>query len=391
MSDQQPAGYVPFSGARRVQQYREGQAPAPDFDAPGAVDTAERGVPVVNLALVAPVAESEEGTDAAAEETGAVETPPTAPPAQWGWRGRWNRASGGRLHLAARMDELAHRDAVAIIRQATFPRAVNVVTLNPKGGAGKTTTTLLLADVLADVRGGYVCAVESTDSTGSLARRAEGTPAAGLAQLVANAANVTTAGQLSAYTAPQTSHADVIGSTQLRGELTARDVLTVRGVLDTHYRITVTDTGNNPSHDAFRTALYSADAAVIPCLVSLDAVAGVEEALCVMRQTGSWVGRTGGLVDRVVVVLGHDGGPEDPAVEAAVRERLARLDAEVVEVPYDRAIRRGGELTLSALSQASRLAWTNAAAAVVRALLTAPPTDLVHALRVAMRTPDTQG
>jgi hypothetical protein len=179
---------------------------------------------------------------------------------------------------------------------------------------------------------------------------------------------VATVGNLGGYTAPQTSHADVIGSVTERRVLAAEDVLAVRAVLDTYYRITVTDTGNSTDHRAHLTALRVADAAVVPCLVSLDSLAGAQAAVDAIGMAA------GGMP--TVLVLGHDGGPEDRQVAATVRAGLGDLvargyAAELVEVPYDPAIRLGGPLSLSALSTASRRAWTMASAAVVRALLDA--------------------
>jgi len=54
----------------------------------------------------------------------------------------------------------------------------------------------------------------------------------------------------------------------------------------------------------------------------------------------------------------------------------------VVEVPYDPAIRLGGQIALAALSEKSTRAWTAAAAAIVTALGSAPTdVDLVHQLQ----------
>ena len=50
----------------------------------------------------------------------------------------------------------------------------------------------------------------------------------------------------------------------------------------------------------------------------------------------------------------------------------------MLEVPFDPAIRLGGEISLSSLSEASTHAWTVVVAAVVTALRTAPTeVDLV--------------
>lgn len=377
-----------FTGAQRARRYAEAPDQEPNEALGSVLDLRD---PTEGVTGPAPAGGHDRGIAPLKRPAPAPRTPVTVPaatgvrPAQWGLRGRVGRLTGGLVKLAPESAELAHREALNTIRRATWTRAVNVIVTNPKGGSGKTPTALLLAGILGHVRGGYVAVWEAAESVGTLNQRAEGDPERGLAELLAGAGQVRSAGTLGGYTAPQTSHADVIGSVGGRAVLTAADVLSARTVLDTYYRITLTDTGNNPGHPAFQAALRTADAAVLPCLVSIDALAGLEEALAVMRGAGDDVSGAHGLLARVVVVLGHDGGPEDSHIATALRARLEELGvAAVVEVPFDPAIRLGGEITLAALSEKSTRAWTSAAAAVVEALSTAPThTDLVQQLQVA--------
>ncbi len=392
-----------FPGAMRAQRYTEPAKPTvldhAAAVAPPPTPVAEEGqqppvegprrgeprelVAAATWPVAAPGAESDGSAGGwASPEPGrfAPVTPPQrVTPAQWGWRGRCNRLSGGVLKLAPATAEVTHRDAIATISRATWPRGVNVAVLNGKGASGKTPATLILAGILGQVRGGSVLAWEATEVTGTLSLRAEGTPDRGLGELLTDLDRIHSAGNLAGYTAPQTSHADVLASIGPRWSLSWGDVLRVRQVVDRYYRMTITDTGNNPAHEAYRAALHTADVIVVPVLPSIDALAGLEQVGEVLRAAGGHVSAADGLASRVVVILGHDGGPENPKVADAVRERLDSLKLPVVEVPYDATIRDGGAITLAALSEKSSRAWTLAAAAVVTALKTAPTTvDLVR-------------
>lgn len=165
--------------------------------------------------------------------------------ADWGWRGVVTRTKV--VKLAPSKAELAHLQAIATISAATWTRSVNAVVTNPKGGVGKTPTTLIVAGILAALRGGSVAALEAAEAAGTLTARSEGAPQRGLGELVDAIGGIHTAGNLSGYGSPQKSYAHVFGTVGTRRPLGGDDVLNVRRVLDTYYRITVTDTGGSVS------------------------------------------------------------------------------------------------------------------------------------------------
>ncbi|WP_380169775.1 hypothetical protein [Jannaschia sp. R86511] len=269
------------------------------------------------------------------------------------------------MKLAPAAGEARYHEDVRLIRQTTWTRPQGVVVANPKGGSGKTPTSLLLAGVLGDIRGGYVAAWEASEAPGTLAARAEGQPTRGLAELLERAERITSAGELGGFTAPQTSHADVVGSAGARALLEAADVEAVRAVLDTYYRITVADTGNNPQSAVFAQLVRSSDVFVIPTTVHPDAVDGVLALAAELDRSEH--GRR--LLTQAVVVVTHTGAPEPTGVLEELAEQLTGLGvAETVDVPHDPAIAAGGEITLAHLSEHSRRQWVRVAAAVVTSL-----------------------
>src|SRR5690606_33007741 len=142
-------------------------------------------------------------------------------------RGAVVRGSAHLVRLRPGQAEQAHLDAERRIRQATWSRSVNILVANKTGGVGKTVTSVVLSGILASVRGGSVASFEVSDATGALEKRGEGAPSRGLAELLEAVDTVGSAGALGGYTAPQTSHADVIGSVKDRPVLTDRDVRAV--------------------------------------------------------------------------------------------------------------------------------------------------------------------
>ena len=356
-----------FAGGRRRAQYDEPTTPVGDRGAtmvedqrPAGADPKMAGPGAVEGLVVPP------STDVMAFGAG----PNRAEPSAGAFRSFL--AKLGVVKAAPSAEQVADTENERVIRQATWTRAVNVIVANRKGSSLKTPATILLAGALADIRGGYVVAWEASESPGDLAERAEGTPPRGLTELLAAAELVTSAGNLAGYTAPQTSHAAVIGTVSARAALGPEDVLTARRLIDAYYHISIADTANNELGETFLAALDTADAALVPCTLNLQSIRGAQRA--VQTIAGRTAPHVRGLRSRTVVVVSHDGGPEDPQLAASVVDGLrSTLGVQaVIEVPFDPAIRRDGEITYADLSPASRLAWRRIGRCVVDALQDAP-------------------
>ncbi|GMA94740.1 hypothetical protein GCM10025881_15640 [Pseudolysinimonas kribbensis] len=261
---------APFRGAARAAAYVEEDTarrrpadPAPPVEPSDAaldevdeVDTASGSIEEIDVASLT-------ATD-------------TSPIARTGVRGLIARTgvklAPGRSELAALARAARLKADEDVIRQTTWPRAVGILVANRKGGVGKTPTSLILGGILASIRGGSVAVMEVSDDPGTLTYRTEGNPTRGIGELVVDHDQIRSAGQLASYTAPQTSFASVIGTTGVRPQLVATDVLHAAAVVDEFYAIRVMDSGNQPSSSAFDGALAATDALVIPVLNSAEAV-----------------------------------------------------------------------------------------------------------------------
>lgn len=355
MAEDQQGPEDPFklfsAGADRYASYQEGSGPPAE---PGPVPVpviASAPEPEVSV-LPVPLAASVAG------QVGARRVP------WWRW---WSR---NRFPTVEDQAQLAADETA--IRQWTAPRSRNVLVANIKS-SGKTGASLTLGGLIAETRGGSVAITEATPMAGDLAARAEGRPTIGLGELVKSAHLIRSVGELSAFTAPQSSLATVVGSPTDRSPMGGQDVMAVRRVLDTYYQLTITDTANATVDMSFRTALATADAVVVPVVCSLASIRGAQVALRAVAEYG-----TPGLLSRVVVIASHDGGHEDPGLAADYIGICQGLGHPVLEVPFDPALRNDStEFSISSLSKRSRYAWTRVAATVIETLKQAPADQLV--------------
>ena len=282
-------------------------------------------------------------------------------PAERGWRGRCNRAL--RLKLRPGPAEHTHRAAMTTVR-STFPAARTICVANVKGGAGKTPTALILAELLAMLRRESIVAADFNELRGTLGVRAGvQEPAHTVMDLLQHRdwlnRPASAVGDLAGFLRRQESGALILASSENAGEmrsLAGEHCQTVRDLLISRYSTVVLDTGNNEAAPPWRFATSVADVLVVPMRASSDHV---------------WVAgqMLEGLITRpetrhlppsaIAVITDQDGARLDTATERWLTERLGA----VLYVPPDPEI-AGGSIRADRLSAASRAAWTLVAAAV---------------------------
>jgi MinD-like ATPase involved in chromosome partitioning or flagellar assembly len=294
----------------------------------------------------------------------------TDEPASWGWRGRLNRM--GLTKAKPSPAEFAARQAVRDI-QRSFSRPMTVVVVQPKGGAGKTPTTICLSAAFGAHRGGYVVGWDDNETRGTLAVRVSNpdhqraTVWDLLSDLAAFERFDARVGDLSYYVRAQPdAHFDAVVSDDNPGNMAqiGEDAFhRLHRVMQRFYRLIVVDTGNNVRSPNWQAAVNAADLVVVVSTYQRD-----------VGYSGSWVldhlAQTGreGLARNAVTVL----TAADPTTDGTVREQLiahfsARTRA-VVEVPYDQELAHGGPIRWTQLSRESQTAWIRAGATIVNAL-----------------------
>ena len=282
-------------------------------------------------------------------------------------------ANEGRRAARERAAAEAFRQLRAII-QTNFQRTRTILVANPKGGARKTTSAALLAAVLGIFRGGYVAAWDANETMGTLGERSlTGTHTRTVVDLLEAAAHLDSirVGDLDAYVRPQgDSHFDVLASDEdpERQDIVDADgFATIHDILERFYRLIIVDTGNNIRASHFRAALDTADQLVIPVAAAEDSASAAEKMMRSLRASGH-----GRLVDEAVVLI-HDLEPQnsDPAYFEVARSIAARFEQQVsavLPIPYDSALKDGGQIDYAQLTDETQRAYQEAAGAVARNL-----------------------
>ncbi|MDQ2740427.1 MAG: chromosome partitioning protein [Actinomycetota bacterium] len=299
--------------------------------------------------------------------------PPLPPgPAQLGWRAAIRRLTSGLVTLGPAAAEISQRQAIAAVqRSLTAPKTV--VVINPKGGANKTTATLLIAATFGIHRGGYTLAWDNNETRGTMGWRAsQGRHTNTAVDLLRELdrfddARWARVGDLDNFVRAQgSSQFDVLASDEDAASAAAIDADAFNSLhrsLSRFYRMIVVDTGNNMRASNWDAALAAADQIVIVSTIREDTA-----------QSAAWVAdalNEKGFKDKVanaVTVLAAPSVRPDPDLTARLTDHFGRLTRAVVQVPFDPALVSGGPIDMNALSAASKNAWLQATALVADGL-----------------------
>jgi putative peptide zinc metalloprotease protein len=303
-----------------------------------------------------------------------LQSRPAAPvgPATMGWQGTVRRLTGGLVHPRPGAYELAHRSAIERVqRSLRGPRTV--VVINPKGGAHKTTATLLLAATFGTYRGGSTLAWDNNETRGTLGWR--GQPARHQNTAVDllrdldrfNDVRNAKVGDLDNYTRSQGStQFDVLASDEDAAASSTIDDTAfneLHATLSRFYRVIVVDTGNNMRASNWEAAVAAADQLVIVSTIREDTAASAAWLVDGLYEKGHEK-----KVREAVTVLASPSKVADPQLNRRLHGHFNSLTRAVLDVPHDPALVAGGTLNFDALLPETREAWLQVTANVADGL-----------------------
>ena len=298
--------------------------------------------------------------------------PLVAGPALLGWQGTVRRLTGGLVSPAPGAGEMSHRASVASVQRSLVgPRTI--VVLNPKGGAHKTTATLLIAATFGIHRGGYTLAWDNNETMGTLGVRAQTAShtntAVDLLRDLDNFAYSSSArvGDLDNYVRNQgDARFDALASDlDPAGAASIDDVAfgKLHAALSRFYRVLIIDTGNNMRASNWEAAVEAADQLVVVSTIREDTAYGAASLLDGLRQKGH-----ADKVAQAVTILASPAKTADRQLSLRLHDHFRQLTRTVVDVPYDAALVAGGSLNFDALAPGTREAWLVATAAIAEGL-----------------------
>lgn len=293
-------------------------------------------------------------------------------PAEHGWRHGIRRVTFGAVHPGPGKVERRRRAASASVRR-TLDGPKTIVVINPKGGAHKTTATMLLAATFGLQRGGYTLAWDNNETRGTLGWRSSHADhtrtAVDLLDALPTLSQQGTVriGDLDGFVRTQpTEQFDVLASDEnsaSASSVDARSFSDLHQVLSRFYRVLVIDTGNNMRASNWQAAIDAADQIVVVSTIREDTAQSAAWALDALRSTGHEE-----AVRRAVTVLSAPEPKVDKDLHKRLRTHFGALTRTVIDVPHDRALVAGGPIDYEALEQRTRDAWLQVTATVADGL-----------------------
>lgn len=292
----------------------------------------------------------------------------TRPRATEGWQGVVRRATGGLVSPAPGRAEQERLDRVKRVqRRLDAPRTI--VVLNPKGGAHKTTSTLLLAATFGTLRGGATLAWDNNETRGTLGWRAQNAPhhrtAVDLLEDLDEFWNPrgSSLAALDTYVRTQVdARFDVLASDEDAAASSTIDSAAfdrLHALLRRYYRLMIVDTGNNMRASNWVAAVAAADQLVIVSTVREDTAASAAWLLDGLREKGF-----GDKIDDAVTVLTAPSSRPDRRLETRLSRHFEQVTSAVVSAPFDPSLVDGGPIDFEALAPETRDAWLTVAATV---------------------------
>ncbi|WP_214467080.1 MinD/ParA family ATP-binding protein [Microbacterium flavescens] len=290
------------------------------------------------------------------------------PRAMSGWQSAVRRATGGAISPAPGRAERSRLDREKRVqRRLDAPRTI--VVLNPKGGAHKTTSTLLLAATFGTLRGGATLAWDNNETRGTLGWRAQNAPhhhtAVDLLEDLDRFSSIDGSGlaALDTYVRTQVdARFDVLASDEDAAASSTIDATAfdrLHALLRRYYRLMIVDTGNNMRASNWVASVAAADQLVIVSTVREDTAASAAWLLDGLREKGF-----GDKVDTAVTVLTAPSSRPDRRLEARLSRHFQQVTSGVVIAPFDPSLVDGGPIDFDALSAETRDAWLTVAATV---------------------------
>lgn len=228
-----------------------------------------------------------------------------------------------------------------------------------KGGAGKTTLTVALGSVLAQVRSDRILAFDADADSGNLADRAGRRSGSTVAELLA-AEDLSHYNDVRAYTGVNEVNLEVLGAAQYstaQHAFSATDWQDAAEAVSRFYSVVLADCGAG----LMRGVLETAAGVVIVTSASVDGAQQAAVAIDWLRNNGHHE-----LISRACVVINHVApGEPNVAITDLVRQfgQYVRPDR-VVVLPWDKHIAAGTEIEIRLLDPVYRRRITELAAAL---------------------------
>lgn len=262
-----------------------------------------------------------------------------------GWR-RWVHILT-RLNVGLSRDEKYDVDLRNRIRRS--PRgAYQIAVLGLKGGVGKTTVTVALGSVFAQVRRDRILAFDADASCGNLADRAGRQSGATIADLLADR-DLTHYNDVRTHTSANAVNLEVLPAedySTARRAFSEADWHFAAEAVSKFYNLVLADCGAGLFDPVTRGVLSTASAVVIVTSASIDGARQAAVAIDWLRNNGHQ-----DLLNRACVVINNvSPGETNIAVAELVRQFEQYVQpSRVVVLPWDKHIAAGTEIQLSLL------------------------------------------